>query len=576
MRLGALSPKRSAAIALIMAMLLAILAACGGAPAAPAAPTAAPAADAPTAAPEAPTAAPAADAPTAAPEAPAMAEVSRADTLIQAQDLTDIITLDPAVAYEFGGILPVGNMYETLASFIPGGDGKIVPILADSWDIAKDGEQWAMTFKLNAAAKFASGSPVTGDDVIYSLDRAIRINKSPAFLLIDVCQIPNGSMSAPDAGTFVLKIPGEVSPQVCLSVLTNSIASVVEKALVQPNEGADMGESWLNDHSAGSGPYALAKWERTVSVILDANPNYWGAAPAIKRVIIQNTPDLTNLVSSIETGDVDIVDGLGADQMASLEGNPDITLVKGLDNQLAYVGMNATKAPLDNPDVREAIRYAINYDDIVTLLGGSAQTVQEILPIGFLGHAGTTPFTQDIAKAKELLAKAGVAEGTEIQFTVATGIGLGGIEWATLAAKIKDDVEKTGLKLTIQQLQGSELLKLYRAQGLQMMLYSWGPDFPDPDTNATPFANYEAKSLAWRNAWDDPKAIEMSKAAVAELDPAKREVMYKELVDYVQHNGPYAMLYQATRNFAVRTSVKGFIFDPVDTPSESFWIYSKQ
>ena len=466
-------------------------------------------------------------------------------------------------------------MYETLASFIPGGDGKIVPVLADSWDIKKDGDQWAMTFKLKAAAKFASGKPVTGDDVVYSIDRAIKINKSPAFLLIDVCQIPKGSMSAPDAATFVLKIPGAVSPQVCLSVLTNSIASVVEKAAVQPNEGADSGESWLNDHSAGSGPYALARWERTVSVILDANPNYWGTAPAIKRVIIQNTPELANLVSSIETGDVDIVKDLGAEQMKSLEGNPDITLVKGIDNQLAYLGLNASKAPFDKADVREAIRYAINYDDLVTLLGGSAQTVQEILPIGFLGHVGATPFKQDIAKAKELLKKAGVADGTEIQFTVATGIGLGGVEWATLAAKIKDDVEKTGLKVTIQQLQGSELLKLYRAQGLQMMLYSWGPDFPDPDTNATPFSNYEAKSLAWRNGWNDPKAIELSKAAVAELDPAKRAVLYKQLVEYVQHNGSFAMLYQATRNFAVRSNIKGFIYDPVDTPSESFWVYSK-
>ena len=590
MRPGMSTWRHGSAIALLTTMLLAILAACGK-PAAPATPKAAPTTAAATTAPTVPAATQAATtaptaaattaptaaattAPTAAPTAAPLPEVSRADTLIYAKDLGDLITLDPAVAYEFSGILPVGQIYETLVSFNPGKGSKVVPVLAESWDIKKDGEQWALTFKLNPAATFASGKPVTADDVVYSLNRAITINKSPAFLLIDVCKLTKEGISAPTAGSVVLKIPNTVSPQVCLSVLTFSVAAVVEKATLEANLGSDQGESWLNDHSAGSGPYTLARWERSVSVTMDANPAYWGTAPAIKRVILQNTPELANLQAAIETGDADIVDGLSGDQAKALEGNPDVTLVKGLDTQLAYVGMNATKAPLDKADVREAIRYAINYDDIITLLGGNAETVQEILPIGFLGHTGTKPFKQDIAKAKALLTKAGVAADTEITFVVATGTGLG-IEWATLAAKLKNDIEKIGLKVTIQQIQGSELLKLYRAQDTQMMLYGWGPDFPDPDANATPFSNYEAKSLAWRNSWNDPKAIQMSKDAAVELDPAKREKLYKTLIDYVQHNGPFALLYQPTQIVAVRSNIKGFIFDPLDTPKESFWLMSK-
>ena len=84
------------------------------------------------------------------------------------------------------------------------------------------------------------------------------------------------NMTAVDATTLELKIPNTVSPQVCLSVLTFSTAAVVEKAQVEPNMGDDMGESWLNDNSAGSGPYVLNRWDRSVSVTLDANPNYWG------------------------------------------------------------------------------------------------------------------------------------------------------------------------------------------------------------------------------------------------------------------------------------------------------------
>jgi peptide/nickel transport system substrate-binding protein len=296
----------------------------------------------------------------------------------------------------------------------------------------------------------------------------------------------------------------------------------------------------------------------------------------MKRVIIQNTPELANLQAAIETGDADIAQDLGSEQATALEGNPDVSLAKVLSTILVYVGMNATEPPLDNPDVREAIRYAINYDDIITLLGGNAELVQEIIPIGFLGHTGENPFTQDLDRAKELLTQAGVAEGTEINFVVPTGPAPGGIEWATIAAKMQSDVAQIGLTLNIQQLQQSELLNIYRAQDGQMVMINWGPDFPDPDGNATPFANFEANSLAFRNEWNDPQAIEMSKQAAIELDPDKRAELYGQLVDYVMHNGPYIILYQPTRVFGVRNNVDGFIYDPNDTPTVSFWLISKQ
>jgi len=523
--------------------------------------------------------APAAPGAPAAPEqagAPAGEAVTRANTLIFAADMTDIITLDPAVAYEFGGILPVGNMYETLLSFPPG-ETELQPVLAESWDVSQEGDMWKLTFQLNPNAKFASGAPVTAEDVVFSWSRAIDINKSPAFLLTDVCQMTKENIRAVDAGTVELKIPGEASPSVCLSVLTFTVAAVVEKAAVEPNMGDDMGESWLNDHSAGSGPYVLDRWDRNVSVTLNANPNYWGGVtPAMKRVILQNMPEAVNRQAAIETGDADIIQDVGPEQVAVLEGNPDIQLVKALSTLLVYAAVNASMPPFDNPDARQALRYAVNYDNIITLLGGNGELVQEIIPIGFLGHTGKNPFQQDLEKAKELFAKAGVAEGTVIPFTVATGTAPGGVEWATIAASIQADLAQIGINLEIQQLQQSELLTKYRAQELPMLLMNWGPDFPDPDGNATPFANYEARSLAWRNNWNDPQAIELSKQAARETDPAKRVELYAQLVEYVQNNGPYVMLYQPTQIYAVRNNVEGFVYDPSDTPSISLWLISKQ
>ena len=502
------------------------------------------------------------------------AALTRDNTLIFASDASDLISLDPAVAYEFGGIEIVGNIYEPLVSFDPGQPG-VKPLLAESWDIVDSGDMWTVIFKLNPAATFASGSPVTADDVVFSWSRAIEMNMSPAFLLIDIAQVTPDNMTAVDAQTFQVKLPKGVSPSVFLSVITFSVAAVLEKAVIEANAGDDMGSAWLNDHSAGSGPYVLESWARSAQVTMDANANYWGTAPLMPRVILQNMPEMANLQAAIETGDVDIVQDLGPEAAAALEGNPDVTLIKATSTLLIYVGMNATKPPLDNPDVREAIRYAVNYEDLMTLLKGNAKLVQEIIPDGYLGHTGVNPFTQDIAKAKELLAGAGVAEGTELGFLVATGTAPGGVDWAVIGALIQSNLAEVGLKANIQQLTQAELLNIYRAQGGELVLMNWGPDFPDPDGNATPFANWDAHSLAWRNDWNDATAIQMSKDAAIATDTAERIELYRQLVEYVQHSGPYVMLYQPIRIYGLGPSVTGFIYDPADTPGITLSIIGK-
>jgi peptide/nickel transport system substrate-binding protein len=559
----------------LLGVLGALLAACGGtapAPSGGAAATSAPAAQA-TAAPAAqPTAAPAAQA-TGAPQA----NVSPQETLVYHADFSDQISMDPAVVYEFGGIEVVGQCYETLVSFEPGDPNlSLKPVLAKKWDIKDSGDMWTLTFNLDEKAKFASGKPVTADDVIYSWGRAIDLNKSPAFLFIDIAQLKKENMKAVDAQTVEVKLPKTASPSVFLSILSFSIAAVVEKAVVTANAGSDMGSTWLNDHSAGSGPYVLTRWERSAQVTLDANPNYWGKAPAIKRVIMRNVTELANLQSAIETGDADIVKDLGPEQVKALEGNADVQIVKADTTLLVYVGMNAKSPPLDKPEVREAIRYAVNYDEIVNnLLSGNGKLVQEIIPAGLFGHTGENPFKPDIAKAKDLLAKAGVKDGTEIELLIPVGPAPGGVDWATLAAKLQSDIQQIGLKINIKQIQQSELLNIYRAQKGQMVMINWGPDFPDPDGNVTPFTNYDAKSIAWRNGWEAPDIAKLGQQAALEQDNAKRADLYKQLTERVLHEGPYLVLYQPSRYFGVRKNIKGFAYTPADTPQTSFWLISK-
>jgi peptide/nickel transport system substrate-binding protein len=102
------------------------------------------------------------------------------------------------------------------------------------------------------------------------------------------------------------------------------------------------------------------------------------------------------------------------------------------------------------------------------------------------------------------------------------------------------------------------MLAKYREQGHQLVLWGWGVDYPDPDALAKPFADGTIRQLAWRNAWMDPKATDLTKKAMLERDPARRVAIYKELTELVAHKGPFAILFQITNNWVIRTYVKGF------------------
>jgi peptide/nickel transport system substrate-binding protein len=544
--------KRSISMILI-SLALVMLTAC-----APAAPATAPASPEATEPPVGATEAPATEAPT---EAATEAPISVENTLVIDSNIDDLITLDPAVVYEYSGILITHNVYQTLVTFEGSDLQTIKPSLADSWDTKDAGDHWELTFKLHPGNKFASGNPITADDVVYSFNRVIAINGSPAFLFTDVAGLTAESVTAVDPETVQINLPKTASPGAFLAVLTNTVASVVDSKEVQPNEGDDHGSTWLLDHSAGSGAYVIDHWTPSAEVLLTANPNFAGDKPALTSVLIRHVSESANQLTELQRGDADIALNLTAEQLATLSG--DAASVKGADLRLFYLGMNVAVQPLDKVEVREAMRMAIDYDGIVNdLLSGNAQKVQTIIPSPMFGYNDDAPFQQDVEGAKALLDKAGVSD-VNLEMLIPDGAAPGGVQWSDLAAKLQSDWAQIGVTVNIKQVTFAELLDAYRAQKAQLALLYWGPDFADPDTNVTPFTNYEAKSIAWRNSWNDADIAAKSKEAALMTDAAEREAAYKEITEYVLHNGPYAVLYQPAALFGVRNTVQGFEWNPM-------------
>ncbi len=561
---------------LVLVMLATwVLTACAPTPAPPSASTSAPAATAaaqPTTA-TAATAAPTTGAPTtAATQAPAAG--GAAGTLVFDADISDMISLDPAVSYEFSGDLTVHQAYETLVRFEGADLSTVKPALATKWDIKDAGDHWELTFNLRPDAKFASGNKVTADDVVYSFQRVLSLNKSPAFLFSDIAQLKPDSIKAVDPQTVMISMPKTASPQAFLAILTFTVGSVVDSQTVKAHvSGNDFGSGWLLDHSAGSGPYVIDHWQKETEVLLKANPNA-ATKPALPAVLIKHVPEASNQLAALQKGYSDIARNLSPEQIASLKGKPDVTTAAGDSLIIIYVGMNVAVKPLDNPDVREALRTAVDYDGIINgLLSGNGRKLQTVIPAGLAGSNPDAPFQQNINAAKQLLTKAGQDKGFTLELLIPTGQANGGVAWSDIAAKLQSDWSKIGVTINIKQTTQAELLGTYRAQKGQLVLILWGPDFPDPDANVGPFTDYAAKSIAFRNSWDDSKIAAMGRDAAVITDPAKRAAAYKDVTEYVLHNGPYDILYQVREQFGLRANVKNFVWSPIGWTD--FWTVTK-
>lgn len=489
------------------------------------------------------------------PGAPELKPLTDPTTLIIAMDISDAVSMDPARAYEFTSCFVVNQLYDKLVDFEPPDYSEPKPEIAESWEVLPDGVTWI--FHIRRGIKFADGTPLDAKAVAFSLKRVIKLQQTASWVITQF-GLTEDSIKVIDDYTVQIKLGYRVAPRIFLSCLAFTVGSIVNpKEVLAHEKNGDLGSEWLTDHSAGSGPFILKKWERESEIVLEANENYWKGKPRLKRVIIKHVPEPTDQLLLLEKGDVDIAWSLTPDQIEEVRGKIGIKVVSKPAFQKVYLGMNVGFKPFSDERVREAIRWAIDYDAILKLLKGGAIKLQTFIEQGIPGYNPSTPYYRDVEKAKRLLAEAGYAEGFEVELMAPPTF-----PERDIAAIIKSNLEEIGIKVKVRLVTAAEMYEKYRKQGHQLILAAWGADYPDPDALAKPFANYRVKQLAWRNMWYDDYAADLVEKAAVEFDPEKRLALYKELTEYVLHKGPYVILYQVVVQIALRTWVENFVPDP--------------
>jgi peptide/nickel transport system substrate-binding protein len=489
------------------------------------------------------------------------------DTLVLAKQIDHIIPLDPAEVFEFSGGEVIANVYDRIFTFEAEDTATLVPGVAESHTVSDDGK--TITLTIRPGLKFHSGNPVTAEDVAFSLQRVILLDKTPAFILSQLGWTKDNVkdlVKATGEHTAEITITEDFSPTFVLNCLSAGVGSVVDKKTVLENEkDGDLGYEWMKTHSAGSGPFVLKSWKANESVVLEANPDYRHGAPKLKRVVIRHVPEPSAQRLQLEKGDIDIARNLTADQIQGLSGNADVKVEPFPKADLYYLGLNQKHEALAKPQVRQAIRWLVDYQGMAdSFLKGRFQVHQSFWPAGFYASLEDSPFKLDVDKAKQLLAEAGYPDGFSVKLDSSNSS-----PFSEIAQSIQETFGKAGIKVEIVPGEQKQVITKYRARNHDVVLLYWSPDYMDPHSNADAFArnpdnsdDAQSKPLAWRNAWDIPEITKETDAAARERDPEKRKQMYLDLQKQLQDDGPFVIMFQSTEQNARRANVTGFVSGP--------------
>jgi peptide/nickel transport system substrate-binding protein len=300
-------------------------------------------------------------------------------------------------------------------------------------------------------------------------------------------------------------------------------------------------------------------------VALDANPNA-ATPPKSKRILILHRPDSSAQLLALQKGDVDIARNLSPEQIKTVQANPDFQTVQANKATVLYLAMNQNNVNLAKPQVRQAIKWAIDYKSIATNITPNIFVEQQaFLPKGLPGALTDLPFSKNVTKAKGLMKEAGLENGFEVTLDCQNVS-----PFADIAQALQADLGAIGIKLNILPAEFRQVITKTRARKHELVLTLWGSDYMDPNSNSQTFCENldngdEARdrTLAWRSSWQNKELTQRSQAAVREQDADTRVRAYERLQRDLQEVSPFAIMLQQVAIAASRKNVSGLAIGPL-------------
>ncbi|WP_028716280.1 ABC transporter substrate-binding protein [Paracoccus sp. J39] len=492
------------------------------------------------------------------------------DQLIVATVMSNILTLDPAAITGRETVQVLNNIYDTLVVLSPD-DRDLHPRLAESWEISPD--RMKITFRLRPDAVFASGNPVTAQDVVFSLKRLLTLNLAQSSFLKSrgyTAEAADRLFVAQDDHTFVLNLPEPDDPKLILMVLAqNGPGSILDSKTVLENEqGGDLGAKWLTLNSAGSGPFTLTRWASNEYIILSRNDDYWGEVPAMKRVLMRHLPESQSQRLMLEQGDIDVGYSLLAPDLKALESNDRIRIESTPGAGFYYLAVSMKDPRFADRKVREALRLLIDYDGLdKAVMPYYGKLHQRPITTGALGQLPDPGYKLDVEKAKALLAEAGYPDGFKTTLRV-----LSEEPFLKAGTAIQNTLAQAGIQAELITGSGDQIYGAMRDRNFELLVgRGGGGQQPHPDSNLRALAfnpdnSDEAKLTnyqGWRTSFFDEKLNGMIEDALLERDLETQKKKYEDIQAYMDQSVMSILPFSETVDTAAfQADVQGLTVNP--------------
>ncbi len=429
----------------------------------------------------------------------------------------------------------------------------------DSWTAHDDG--LTFTIKVREGIGFADGTPITAETVRFMIDRNLNTPGGGAWLLTNIAKVTKPP-TVIDEHTLELK-SDQPSPMVMQSFYMSSSVAI-DPAVVA--EHATEEDPWATEYlsrnaSNASGPYELVSRVPDQEVVFEARDDFYLGEPAYDRIIWKIIPSPAERVQLLKAGAIDFAVGLGTEEFAALEGSEGVNVLRAPSKNMAYIGMNNSIAPFDDPAVRQAVSYGVDYDDILTnVYKGDARRLWGPLPDGAATSLGDQiGYTRDVAQAEALLAGSSY-DGGEVTLSIDTAKA----EHQLIAVRVQAALREIGMSVEIEQLPAAVFAERKVGKELQMFvdeLLAW---IDDPNYSLS--LSLESGVFGNYADYSNDRVDEIIAAGWLEPDADARRAIFEEAQRIIVEDAPWVFLAQPDFKIAMRDTVEGFVLYPNAIP----------
>ncbi|WP_053955934.1 ABC transporter substrate-binding protein [Inediibacterium massiliense] len=452
----------------------------------------------------------------------------------------DAKSLDPHATNDMASSNAMKQIYENLVTL--NDKNEVVPQLAEKFEKIDDK---TYKFYLKKGVKFHNGEELKASDVKFTFERAMNEGAAVEHIVGEID--PNG-IEIIDDYTIVIQTKKPSTPFLTSLAHVGGGCILNEKAVKEAGNNYGM-------NPVGTGPFKFESWAKGDKIVLKRNDDYYGERPAFEEMVLRAIPEATNRTIELESGAVDIAYDITANDVSRVEENPDLEILRKIDNSTTYLGMNCEKAPFNNEKVRQAINYALDTESIVKSVfrgvGGIATGTVAPNVKYFNKELGKPDY--NVEKAKQLLKEAGFEKG--FKTVIWTNDKKERIDIATI---MQSQLKEIGIDVEIKVLEWGALLEGLKNKQHDIVVVGWTCQTPDPDMAI--YAPFHSTMKGKNNFafFGDPQIDELLEKGRLLEDSPEREKVYYDVQKLLREKAPWVVINNGEQVVGVRKGITGF------------------